>query len=188
MPLCFINCGIKAFGIATMVRPIKIITFLFLAVFAASFARADYPKSKQERELDKMESIAGPEGITFHPGRIKNESTKATPSDSSINSFLWQAALDTLIEMPLISADIKGGVILTDWYRPKDGGSSEFKINVFIKGDVISPDSIEVRAFERSSDKKNKSEENKAKTASLIEKKIIEKARSLYIRSGASKK
>ncbi|CAF1398202.1 unnamed protein product, partial [Rotaria sordida] len=71
-----------------------------------------------------MGSLAGGEGLTFRPSKIKNNSTKS--KDYQINKYLWQASVEVLNFIPMASADLNGGLIITEC-----------------------PDSIEVRVFEQ---------------------------------------
>lgn len=129
------------------------ILFLILNIFVLNnnvYANDDYPKTKGEREFDEMESFLGGNRLIFTPGKIKNESTKATLNENAnINKYLWQASLEILSFTPLLSADSAGGVIITDWYSPQNKKNYSYKINLFIKDNVISPEAIEVKIFER---------------------------------------
>jgi len=161
---------------------------LFLAVIFIVFGSynnifADnYPQTEAEQKWEEVGSVAGEEGLVFRPGRIKNESTKAV--GCSVNKYLWQAAIETLTFTPLASADSNGGVIITEWYSPRSKADFRFKINVFIKGDTIHPDSIEVKVFEEVL--KNKQwvlDENTSNLAITLEDKILRRAREIYINS-----
>ena len=48
----------------------------------------------------------------------------------STSNPLWRATLDTLIFMPLVSANYSGGIVVTDWYS--ENGSPEESIKIFI--------------------------------------------------------
>ncbi|KJV62075.1 DUF3576 domain-containing protein [Rickettsia amblyommatis] len=163
----------------------KIIGLFFVIILSAISTRilaGDYPKTEREQQWDEVGSIAGEEGLVFRPGRVKNESTKAI--GGSVNKYLWQAALETISVAPLASADSNGGVIITEWYSPRSNPNFRFKINIFIKDDVISPDSIEVKVFEEMF--KNKQwvlNENTSNLAITLEDKILRKARDIYINS-----
>lgn len=65
-----------------------------------------------------------------------------------VNSFLWRASLDTLVFMPISSADPFGGVILTDWHVPPDSPATErFKLTVYILGRTLRADGVRVAVF-----------------------------------------
>ena len=163
-------------------------TKLFLAVIFIVFGSynnvlADnYPQSEAEQKWEEVGSIAGEEGLVFRPGRVKNDSTKS--AGCSINKYLWQASINTLSFIPLASADSNGGVIITEWYSPPSTPNFRFKINIFIKDDIIHPDSIEVKVFEEVL--KNKQwvmNENTSNLAITLEDKILRRAREIYISS-----
>lgn len=169
----------------------KIIFFanlLAVLVFntTTSLAEGDYPKTREEREMDEMGSVLGGEGITFKPSKSRNESTKAQIG-FTVNKYLWQAALNILSFSPLSSVDSNGGVIITDWYSPKDKPQFNFKIQVFIKANVISPEAIEVKVFERVLKNNNwQQTDTKSNLSSTLEDKILRNARELYIQSERS--
>ncbi len=163
----------------------KRILMVILIIFCSGKIWAindDYPKSKQERQADDIGSIAGEEGITFRPGKIKNESTKAIISPG-VNKYLWQASIEILDTAPLASVDSPTGIIITDWYESDDKLGYNIKVNIIIKDDVIDPSAIEVKVFERVK-KNNKwvGQTDQTKLASNFEEKIIRRAREIYIK------
>lgn len=144
------------------------------------FAESNYPKTKEERKNDEMGSILQGSGIIFTPGKNKNESTKQQLH--SVNKYLWQASIEILNFAPLASVDSNSGVIITDWYSPKDNPKYSFKINVIIKEDVISPNAITVKIFKKLLKNNTWQEiDQESKLAIIIEDKILRKARELYI-------
>lgn len=159
------------------------ITAVLLALLSAtssSFANnSDYPKSKLEREMDEMGSVLKGEGVVFRPAKTKSNATKA--GVGNVNKYLYQATIDVLDFVPIESTDSDKGVITTEWYSLKAQPNTQFKITVFIKGDIISPESIEVKAFERYKVNRKWSESYKQSAISgILEEKIIRKARTLY--------
>lgn len=168
---------------------LKIVLFLIIQCLIFSSLADDYPKSRREREIDDMGSMIGGEGIVFRPKFTKNTATKATTSDTSnVNKYLYEAALEILKFAPIASADSNNGIIITDWYSPSDSPNTQFKINVFVKDDIISSEALEVNAFERN--KKGKEWSNdikKSQLSSTLEDKILRKARDLYILNNSKK-
>ncbi|MGI4775323.1 MAG: DUF3576 domain-containing protein [Janthinobacterium lividum] len=157
--------------------------FLLVSCYISVTSYADdYPKTIQERKNDEIGSILDGKGLIFTPGRIKNESTKSDGGKS--NKFLWQAAVETMNFVPLQSSDSAGGIIITDWYSPKSQPTYSFKINIFIKDNVISPDSIEVKVYERRL-KNNQwiQDQRESKIGGDLERKILNRARDLYIKT-----
>ncbi|WP_375326336.1 DUF3576 domain-containing protein [Candidatus Tisiphia endosymbiont of Nemotelus uliginosus] len=159
---------------------IGIITLLFCLNNHVIAINRDYPQTEEERKLQDMGSLAGKEGLTFSPSKIKNESTKT--KESQINKYLWQAAVEILNFIPLASTDSNGGIIITEWYSPKENKNFRFKINIVIKDNIISPDSIQVRVFEQTLKQGQWVDQHNASNLALsIEDKILRKARELYI-------
>ncbi len=178
----------------------KLMTFLVAASFVAEpiFAKQDnsdsdlddqYPKTREERRDEELGSILGGKGITFSPSKIRNESTKNIKETETgaehINSYLWHATLEVIDFAPLNSVDSNGGVIITDWYAPKGNPKVNYKINVIIKDNIISPEALEVKVFAKAAEhnKVSTAEDKNMKVfASSLEDKILRKARELYIK------
>ena len=63
-----------------------------------------------------------------------------------VNSYLWQAALDTLAFAPLAQVDSNGGVIVTDWYANPSNPSDRVKVTVSILDRDLRADALRVAA------------------------------------------
>jgi uncharacterized protein DUF3576 len=63
-----------------------------------------------------------------------------------VNSYLWQAALDTLSFAPLAQVDSSGGVIVTDWYANPSNPSDRVKLTVSILDRDLRADALRVAA------------------------------------------
>ncbi len=159
---------------------IRFCSLLFLLlVYTTSSLAGDYPKSRVEKETEEMGSLLQGEGVVFRPGKTKSIATKS--KIGSVNKYLYQAALDVLDFAPLTSADSMGGVIITEWYNPKGQPNTQFKINVFIKDEVISSEALNVKAYERTKIGNKWSKDYKESAiGGILEDKIIRKARALY--------
>lgn len=84
-----------------------------------------------------------------------NPSDGEAPNKSeqiAVNGFLWRATLDTLVFMPLASADPFGGVIITDWYSPPETPAERFKVNVYILDRRLRADGLRVAVFRQRRD------------------------------------
>jgi hypothetical protein len=71
------------------------------------------------------------------------------PSDITtigVNSYLWRASLDALSFMPLVQADSKGGVIVTDWYANPANPGERMKVTVMILDRDLRSDALRVAA------------------------------------------
>ncbi|RYE06280.1 MAG: DUF3576 domain-containing protein [Rickettsiaceae bacterium] len=143
-----------------------------------SYAK-DYPKTIQERKNDNFGSILDSKGLIFTPRRIRNESTKTEGRQS--NKFLWQAAIEAVSFMPFKSSGSNSGVIITDWYSAQSTSTYCFRVDISIKDNVINPDAIEVKAYERRM--KNNQWQGSQNAPAIgvdFEKKILNRARELY--------
>jgi hypothetical protein len=63
-----------------------------------------------------------------------------------VNSYLWQAALDTLSFAPLAQVDSNGGVIVTDWYTSPSSPNDRVKVTVSILDRDLRADALRVAA------------------------------------------
>jgi hypothetical protein len=155
---------------------IAIIFFCFPAL------AGDYPETRVEREMDKMGSLVGGEGVVFRPKKEKSTDSRVTIGN--VNKYLYQASLDVLKFAPLASADSGSGTIITEWYSPQDQKNVQFKITVYIKDTVITPEALEVVAFQR---KKHNGiwpdNYQNSPIGVVLEDKILRKARELYQQS-----
>ena len=66
-------------------------------------------------------SKKGPRVAALAPARL---------ATIGVNSYLWQASLETLKFMPLATVDSNGGVIVTDWYSNPQSPNERIKVTV----------------------------------------------------------
>ncbi|HWU04518.1 MAG TPA: DUF3576 domain-containing protein [Novosphingobium sp.] len=81
--------------------------------------------------------------------RIKRTSMVLPPSDMTtigVNAYLWRASLDALSFMPLVQADSKGGVIVTDWYVNPQNAGERMKMTITILDKDLRSDALRVAA------------------------------------------
>jgi hypothetical protein len=67
-------------------------------------------------------------------------------STIGVNSYLWQASLDTIAFMPIATVDSNGGVIVTDWYVSPATPNERIKVTIAILDTVLRADAIRVSA------------------------------------------
>jgi predicted small lipoprotein YifL len=79
-------------------------------------------------------------------GRPKADLAASKVTTIGVNSYLWQASLDTLSFMPLVQTDSNGGVIVTDWYANPQTPSERMKLTVFILDQDLRADAVRVAA------------------------------------------
>ena len=102
-----------------------------------------------ETRLQTGGGLFGKKGISMS-GLINQDSETNTVVGSigmSINTYLWQGALDTLSFMPLSSADPIGGTIITDWYSSTNNPDERCKLNIFISGKELKTQNLRVASF-----------------------------------------
>ncbi|WP_419816284.1 DUF3576 domain-containing protein [Glacieibacterium sp.] len=83
-----------------------------------------------------------------HKVKPKSAGTLAPARISTIgvNSYLWQASLETMSFMPLATVDSNGGVIVTDWYINPAIPGERVKVSIFILDTELRADAIRVSA------------------------------------------
>ena len=62
----------------------------------------------------------------------------------SINAFLWRAALDTVGTIPLVTADSRTGVILTDWHSAPSDAGERTQLKIEVLDDELRRDTLRV--------------------------------------------
>ena len=88
-----------------------------------------------------------------------NDSSKYLDADSTtiagttgrvtlgVNSYLWQATLETLSTLPLVSADPCGGVVITDWYNTPASPDERLKVTAYIMDRNLRADGLRLVVF-----------------------------------------
>lgn len=163
----------------------KYITLLLVCLLPACAVfkegTADYPKSREQLEEERIGKITGEDGLVLFGGNKKSAGIEGI----NVNGFLWRAALDTVYSMPLISADPFGGTVLTDWYKLHDNAKERYKLNVFIIGAELRSDAIRVAAFKQKQSGGNWVDiDGGQELGKEIENKILLRARELKYNSG----
>lgn len=109
------------------------------------------PRSQNPTQIRKQGTtgkVFGDDTFIFGGSSKAKEGAGDAGSGIGVNSYLWRASLDTLLFMPISSADPFGGVIITDWHTPPDSPSGErFKLNVYILGRALRADGVRVAVF-----------------------------------------
>ena len=106
----------------------------------------------------------------------------------NVNAYLWRASLNILSIAPLISTDVLGGTIISDWYVNKDIKNQRLKITAFILGSELRSDGIKIKVHIQNFKNNNWSETfTDINLANQIEENILNKARNLRVNSLNSK-
>ena len=114
-----------------------------LLLLAASFLSS----CMEERAEEAPEPVEVQSPALFGDGGILGTLREEPVTTIGVNSFLWRASLDTISFMPVSSADPFGGVIITDWFSPRETPNERFKVNVYILGRALRADGIRVAVF-----------------------------------------
>lgn len=174
-----------------MRKRISLFRNIILAVVLASAAAAcsgiestpvkeDDIKTSGERRKTDFGKMFGDEGLTL--GGSKRKEDAGGGSGIGVNSYLWRASLDTVVFMPVNSADPFGGVIITDWHTPQGASADErFKLNIYILGRNLRADGVRVAVFRQTLDQSGqwKDASVSSGTGAKVEEAILMKARQL---------
>ncbi len=99
----------------------------------------DFPPDPRERVKKNIE-----EGRGF---RLFDGKGSGTTYDFASSNPLWQATLDTLDFMPLVSANYSGGIVITDWYSENNTPNESVKISVRFLTNEIRSDALDIDVF-----------------------------------------
>lgn len=103
-----------------------------------------YPKTRDERQLEKMGKIGG-SGL-FNMVFGSDDGNKAGPA-KGVNGYLWTASLDSVYKVPLEKIEPAAGIIMTDWYTLPHSTGFRYKTNIYITSSQLAADSIKVAVF-----------------------------------------
>ena len=99
----------------------------------------DFPPDPRERVKKNIE-----EGKGF---RLFDGKRAGTTYEFASSNPLWQATLDTLDFMPLVSANYSGGIVITDWYSENNTPNESVKISVRFLTNEIRSDALDIDVF-----------------------------------------
>ena len=71
---------------------------------------------------------------------------------TTVNRYLWSAALETLDFLPVSRADPVAGLIVTDWYSNPGAPDEQFKVSVYILDSALRADALRVTVFKQTRD------------------------------------
>ena len=77
---------------------------------------------------------------------LPNQLAPSRISTIGVNSYLWRAAVDTVSFAPLLQADARGGVIITDWYSNPKAPGERVKLTVSVLDQDLRADALRVAA------------------------------------------
>ena len=124
----------------------------FLAPFLIGAAALAGCESFEGNEQSSSEGLVDAKyserrNTVFGDGGLSLFGDEEQTDNGGVNVFLWRASLDTVSFMPVNSADVFGGVILTDWHSSAEAPNERFKLNVYILGRELRADGVRVTVF-----------------------------------------
>ena len=89
----------------------------------------------QKKICEDQVRAAGPDGVVGEPLSLteifnRGDNEKIIYAGASSNQFLWNGALETLKEYPLMSVDSQGGFISTEWIFEESNPNQRCMIKV----------------------------------------------------------
>jgi Domain of unknown function (DUF3576) len=103
-------------------------------------ANTQQASTAEPSEMDTEASIWTILGLAKKEG----QQNPGPQTGSTVSPILYQAALDTLSFVKLVSEDPLAGSLVTDWYSPPNKPNERYKINVFILSRTLHSDSLAV--------------------------------------------
>lgn len=141
-----------------------------------------YPTTgKDERRLKRGRIALG--GASILNGGVEEDNSGVV---GGVNAYLWQASLEVLSFMPLISADAVGGVIITDWYQDSAAKGERIKANILITSKELRASGVKVSLFKQKGSGNNWVNIKTSRDAEIkLEDKILTRARELRLQGDA---
>ncbi|MES2253024.1 MAG: DUF3576 domain-containing protein [Pseudomonadota bacterium] len=140
------------------------------------------PMDSEDRRKFAFGSVLGDETFVFGGPKKKNA---ANSTGVSVNAYLWQASLEAIKFMPLVSTDANGGVIVTDWYSETQKSNERIKVTIYIRGLELRVEAIQVVVQKQSlrNGQWVNADELDSLTASNLENIILTRARNLRVQN-----
>lgn len=106
----------------------------------------------------------------------------------STSNVLWRATILSLENIPLLTVDYSGGVIISDWYSPNLSNES-LKLTVNFLSNELKASSVKVTSFKKICTNENKCKIEKAgdQFNSKVKDAILSKAKKLEIKKETEK-
>tara|TARA_B100001057_G_scaffold339007_1_gene339784 strand:+ start:228 stop:815 length:588 start_codon:yes stop_codon:yes gene_type:complete len=125
-----------------------IIFFSIITLFTQSACNALKPKKVSAKDFPPDPNLRVKKNIEEGRGfRLFDGKGKGTSYEFASSNPLWQATLDTLDFMPLVSANYSGGIVITDWYSENNSPNESVKISVRFLTNEIRSDALDINVF-----------------------------------------
>ena len=158
----------------------KIIVFASFLAILSSCEALKYKKTKGgEVPVNYKDRVAKniEEGRGFR--LFDNDKNKGGTFDFASSNELWRATLDTIDFMPLVSANYRGGIIITDWYNDGKSSGQSVKISVRFLTNEVRADALDIKVFTKNCDTTidcTIMEDQKGEVVKALTKKILQLA------------
>ena len=125
-----------------------IIFFSIIVLLTQSACNALKPKKVSAKDFPPDPNLRVKKNIEEGRGfRLFDAKRSGTSYEFASANPLWQATLDTLDFMPLVSANYSGGIVITDWYSENNSPSESVKISVRFLSNEIRSDALNINVF-----------------------------------------
>ena len=127
-----------------------IIFFSIIILFTQSACNALKPKKVSAKDFPPDPNLRVKKNIEEGRGfRLFDGKGKGTSYEFASSNPLWQATLDTLDFMPLVSANYSGGIIITDWYSNNVNSNESIKITIRFLTNEIRSDAVDIKIYNK---------------------------------------
>ncbi len=125
-----------------------IIFFSIIVLLTQSACNALKPKKVSAKDFPPDPNLRVKKNIEEGRGfRLFDAKRSGTSYEFASANPLWQATLDTLDFMPLVSANYSGGIVITDWYSENNSPNESVKISVRFLTNEIRSDALDINVF-----------------------------------------
>ena len=125
-----------------------IIFFSIIILLTQSACNALKPKKVSAKDFPPDPRLRVKKNIEEGRGfRLFDGKGSGTSYEFASSNPLWQATLDTLDFMPLVSANYSGGIVITDWYSENNSPNESVKISVRFLTNEIRSDALDINVF-----------------------------------------
>ena len=125
-----------------------IILFSIIILLTQSACNALKPRKVSAKDFPPDPRLRVKKNIEEGKGfRLFDGKGGGTTYDFASSNPLWQATLDTLDFMPLVSANYSGGIVITDWYSENNTPNESVKISVRFLTNEIRSDALDIDVF-----------------------------------------
>ena len=125
-----------------------IILFSVIILLTQSACNALKPKKVSAKDFPPDPRLRVKKNIEEGKGfRLFDGKRTGTTYEFASSNPLWQATLDTLDFMPLVSANYSGGIVITDWYSENNTPNESVKISVRFLTNEIRSDALDINVF-----------------------------------------